>query len=213
MRGECFTRDGVPGQHRPPDDSGFRGFLREICPGQEDRWRRGACLYTMFLLICIMLLLGILRSEIQAQNRGVAGTCRSFQVLHREPDGNWQVSSLWPRVSQHDGLISRQGAFGQVRLATSLATKKVYAVKVADVRARTTDPNHTPISTKRRNTIQREIAMWTLASQAAVPEITKLVEPWATDRKALSTVFMASFQIFSYVFTFFGLHSGWVVRP
>mmetsp|Transcript_46497 Transcript_46497/g.101164 ORF Transcript_46497/g.101164 Transcript_46497/m.101164 type:complete len:413 (+) Transcript_46497:47-1285(+) len=69
-----------------------------------------------------------------------------------------------------------EGAFGQVRLATSLATKKVYAVKVADVRARTTDPNHTPISTKRRNTIQREIAMWTLASQAAVPEITKLVD-------------------------------------
>ena len=85
------------------------------------------------------------------------------------------TGQVWPRVSQHDTHLP--GAFGQVRLATCLATKKVYAVKVADVRARTTDPNHTPISTKRRNTIQREIEMWTLASQAEVSEITKLVEP------------------------------------
>eukprot|EP00438_Fugacium_kawagutii_P016508 Skav225448 [mRNA] locus=scaffold3785:1759:3420:- [translate_table: standard] len=81
-----------------------------------------------------------------------------------------------PRCAKQYQVLSR--AFGQVRLATNLSTKRVFAVKVADVRAHTTDPNTTPISTKRRNTIQREIEMWTLASAAEVPEITQLVEAW-----------------------------------
>ena len=70
------------------------------------------------------------------------------------------------------------GAFGQVRIATDLKSGQSYAVKVADVRAKSMDPDRTPISTKRQKSIEREIEMWTLASEAEDPHITRLFASW-----------------------------------
>lgn len=75
-------------------------------------------------------------------------------------------SSLWP------------GAFGQVRIATDLKSGQSYAVKVADVRAKSADPDQTPISSKRQKSIEREIEMWTLASGGVDPHITRLFASW-----------------------------------
>mmetsp|Transcript_50376 Transcript_50376/g.117530 ORF Transcript_50376/g.117530 Transcript_50376/m.117530 type:complete len:424 (+) Transcript_50376:71-1342(+) len=66
-----------------------------------------------------------------------------------------------------------EGAFGQVRVANEIATKKEFAVKIADVRVQ--DPQSgLSVSKRRRKNLEREIRMWRLASADKVPEITCL---------------------------------------
>lgn len=66
-----------------------------------------------------------------------------------------------------------EGAFGQVRLATEIATKKEFAVKVTDARVQETR-NVVAVSKRRRRNLEREIAMWRIASAAKVSQVTCL---------------------------------------
>lgn len=103
---------------------------------------------------------------------------------------SWKKNNEYPPTHPHDSsrqfpvcsvqhsLVQKPGAFGQVRIATDLKSEQSYAVKVADVRAKSVDPDQTPISTKRLKSIEREIEMWTLASEAGDPHITRLFASW-----------------------------------
>ncbi|CAE7537502.1 CAMK2D, partial [Symbiodinium natans] len=66
-----------------------------------------------------------------------------------------------------------EGAFGQVRLATEITTKKEFAVKVADVRTQESR-NVVGVSKRRKRNIEREIYMWRLASEAKITQVTSL---------------------------------------
>lgn len=96
--------------------------------------------------------------------------CLASAQRHQIPDSEafFEKYALGKKIGE--------GAFGQVRIATDLKSGQSYAVKVADVRAKSMDPDQTPISTKRQKSIEREIEMWTLASEAEDPHITRLFE-------------------------------------
>lgn len=72
-----------------------------------------------------------------------------------------------------------EGAFGQVRLATHINTKAVFAVKIADVRERAVNGKAAVVvSSRRQGSVEREIRAWQMASTGSIPEITHLLEPF-----------------------------------
>ncbi|CAE7380421.1 CAMK2D [Symbiodinium pilosum] len=66
-----------------------------------------------------------------------------------------------------------EGAFGQVRLATEISTKKEFAVKVADVRTQESG-SVVAVSKRRKRNLEREIRMWRIAGAAKLPQVTLL---------------------------------------
>eukprot|EP00440_Ansanella_granifera_P050593 gb/GFBE01054838.1/.p1 GENE.gb/GFBE01054838.1/~~gb/GFBE01054838.1/.p1 ORF type:complete len:456 (+),score=101.66 gb/GFBE01054838.1/:1-1368(+) len=91
-----------------------------------------------------------------------------------------------PTIPESKALFQRytlgkklgEGAFGQVRLAIEKGTKEEFAVKVADCRVRTNggEVGSGALSSHRMKSIEREISMWTLASESGFEHINLIVE-------------------------------------